>query len=176
MRTVDEILRPDVLIGAVARSVVGPGREVESGAGISLWAGSIPMSRAYLSWAVCNRTEPRSLGPTRRDRTRGSQRPTLDERLARRFRDALRALGAPIARRPLQLPRRGPALVAFGASSGHAGRRRHGVGRSDARRQQPRTRQVAAALGRGRGPARAWHLDGTRSSRRAPDRSAAHWS
>jgi len=40
VRTVDEILEPDVLLGAVAVSVVGPGREVERGAGISLWAAS----------------------------------------------------------------------------------------------------------------------------------------
>jgi small ligand-binding sensory domain FIST len=40
VRTVDQILRPEVLLGAVATSVVGPGREVERGAGLSLWAGS----------------------------------------------------------------------------------------------------------------------------------------
>jgi small ligand-binding sensory domain FIST len=40
VRTVDEILCPDALLGAVAVSVVGPGREVERGAGISLWAAS----------------------------------------------------------------------------------------------------------------------------------------
>lgn len=40
VRTVDQILHPEVLLGAVATSVVGPGREVERGAGLSLWAGS----------------------------------------------------------------------------------------------------------------------------------------
>jgi small ligand-binding sensory domain FIST len=40
VRTVDQILKPDVLIGAVASAVVGPGREVENGPGISLWAAS----------------------------------------------------------------------------------------------------------------------------------------
>jgi small ligand-binding sensory domain FIST len=41
VRTVDAVLRPDVVLGAVAQSVVGPGREVERGPGISLWAGSV---------------------------------------------------------------------------------------------------------------------------------------
>ncbi len=40
VRTVDEILRPEVLLGVVASSVVGPGREVERGPAISLWAGT----------------------------------------------------------------------------------------------------------------------------------------
>jgi small ligand-binding sensory domain FIST len=35
---VEAILEPDVTIGMVAQSVVGPGREVEQGPGISLWA------------------------------------------------------------------------------------------------------------------------------------------
>src|SRR5580704_9847489 len=52
VNAVDEILRPDVLLGAVARSVVGPGREVERGAGISLWAGSIPSVRGLSLQAV----------------------------------------------------------------------------------------------------------------------------
>lgn len=57
VRTVDEILRPDVLLGAVARSVVGPGREVERGAGISLWAGAIP-SVTGLSLEAVNGSGP----------------------------------------------------------------------------------------------------------------------
>jgi small ligand-binding sensory domain FIST len=36
-RTVEHIVQPNVLIGAVCSSVVGPGREVERGPGISLW-------------------------------------------------------------------------------------------------------------------------------------------
>lgn len=37
--TVDEVLQPFALLGAVAACVVGPAREVERGPGISLWAG-----------------------------------------------------------------------------------------------------------------------------------------
>jgi small ligand-binding sensory domain FIST len=38
--TINQILKPDILIGAVASAIVGPGREVENGPGISLWASS----------------------------------------------------------------------------------------------------------------------------------------
>src|ERR1700721_4167281 len=41
VRTAEAVLNPDVVLGAVAQSVVGPGREVERGPGISLWAGSV---------------------------------------------------------------------------------------------------------------------------------------
>jgi small ligand-binding sensory domain FIST len=41
VRTVDAVLKPQVVLGAVAQSVVGPGREVERGPAISLWAGSV---------------------------------------------------------------------------------------------------------------------------------------
>jgi small ligand-binding sensory domain FIST len=37
--TVEEVLHPSVLVGAAADSIVGTGREVEGGAGVSLWAG-----------------------------------------------------------------------------------------------------------------------------------------
>lgn len=40
MRTVEAVLCPEVAIGAVAESIVGPAREVERGPGISLWAAS----------------------------------------------------------------------------------------------------------------------------------------
>ena len=36
--TIDEVLGPTVLIGAAAESVIGTGREVESGPAVSLWA------------------------------------------------------------------------------------------------------------------------------------------
>jgi small ligand-binding sensory domain FIST len=39
-KAINDILHPDVLTGAVASSVVGPGREVEKGPAISLWATS----------------------------------------------------------------------------------------------------------------------------------------
>ena len=39
--TIDAVLGPEVMIGSVAQSVVGPGREVERGPAISLWAGAV---------------------------------------------------------------------------------------------------------------------------------------
>lgn len=60
-RTVDAVLQPEVLIGAVAQSVVGPGREVERGPGISLWAGSVG-TVAGVSLPAATNSEPWSFG------------------------------------------------------------------------------------------------------------------
>src|SRR5918997_6625889 len=41
------LLRPRVLLGCTASTVVGPGREVEDGPGLSLWAGSLGTVRPF---------------------------------------------------------------------------------------------------------------------------------
>ena len=38
---VEEVLHPSVLVGAASTTLIGPGREVEGGAGIALWAGRL---------------------------------------------------------------------------------------------------------------------------------------
>ena len=60
-QTVDAVLQPEILIGAVAQSVVGPGREVERGPGIALWAGSVGTA-AGVSLPAATNAGPWSFG------------------------------------------------------------------------------------------------------------------
>ncbi len=47
-------LEPGIVLGAVAQGVIGPGEEVESGPGVSLWAADLPGGRPqpFRAWSV----------------------------------------------------------------------------------------------------------------------------
>lgn len=51
---VEARLEPGVLLGAVAQGVIGPGEEVEDGAGVVVWAASLPGAQLepFRSWSV----------------------------------------------------------------------------------------------------------------------------